>query len=122
LPANTIKTKTIQHADEDVFTAIAHPLRRRILETLVRGDRNVNQLAEPFGVTRSAVSQHLGILLDAGLVARQRRGREQRYHLRIANFYELQRWLGYFERFWPEKLDRLSAYLDSTESGGKDNA
>ena len=68
--------------EPEVFGAISHPARRRMLDLLADGDRPVNAIAENFDMSRPAVSQHLRILLDAGLVAEQRHGRERRYHLR----------------------------------------
>ncbi len=114
-------TKTVQNVDADVFTAIAHPVRRQILERLRAGPLTANALAEPFEVTRSAVSQHLGILTEAGLVERTRQGREQIYRLRPDHLSEVQRWISQFERLWPEKLDALAVLLDdmqAEEEGG----
>lgn len=104
--------KTTQHADADVFTAIAHPVRRRILDALIQGDLTVTQLADPFDVTRSAISQHLGILLQSGLVEMEKRGRQNYYRLRPENLNAIHTWISKYEKLWPEKLDALSAYLD----------
>ncbi len=105
--------KTSAQAASDVFTAIAHPVRRRLLDMLTQGERSVTALAEPFDVSRSAISQHLGILLDSGLVDQHKRGREHYYHLRPENLNEVYAWIRHFERFWPEKLDSLGTVLDS---------
>jgi len=104
--------KSVQHADADVFTAIAHPLRRQILDMLAERDYTVTNLAEPFEVSRPAISQHLNILLETGLVSRERRGREQIYALRPENLNEVYRWLQHYEHFWQNKLDALGDYLD----------
>ena len=77
----TLRTKTSQHASGDTFTAIAHPIRRQILDMLIGGERSVRSIAEPFTASRPAISQHLRVLLDAELVAEQRDGRERRYRL-----------------------------------------
>lgn len=114
LPTEPAGRRTTNNPSEDVFTAIAHPLRRRILETLLEGEQTAGQLSTPFMITRSAISQHLTILLQVGLVTRERRGREQIYHLRGDSLREVQRWIAYFERLWDEKLDQLGIYLDST--------
>src|SRR5438874_2209473 len=92
--------KMVQHADADVFTAIAHPVRRRILDLLVHGEQPVKRLAEAFTLTRPAISQHLRILLDTGLVAEHRVGRENRYRLQPDRLLEVDRWLRHYERFW----------------------
>lgn len=113
--------KTVGEVDADVFTAIAHPVRRQILDMLASGDMTVNKIAEPFDVTRSAVSQHLSILLASGLVTQQKQGRENVYHLRPENLNEVYQWIKHYERFWSEKLDALEAYLDSMpEEDGQD--
>jgi DNA-binding transcriptional ArsR family regulator len=104
--------KAVQQADADVFTAIAHPVRRKILELLQTGERSANELAQPFDVSRSAVSQHLGILIDSGLVTRSKQGRAQIYRLQPDHLSEVQRWILRFEQLWPEKLDALESLLD----------
>src|SRR5579871_457698 len=70
-----------QDRESDVFGAISHPARRRMLDLLLEADSSVNTLAGHFEMSRPAVSQHLRILLDAGLVTEERHGRERRYHL-----------------------------------------
>jgi DNA-binding transcriptional ArsR family regulator len=107
-----VPRRTIGQIDTDVFTVIAHPVRRQILETLAHGDKTVTGLAEPFEISRSAISQHLSILLESGLVAVQKRGKERYYQLRPGNLNEVYRWINQFERFWSEKLDALEVYLD----------
>lgn len=104
--------KTTQHADADAFTAIAHPVRRKILDSLIQGDLTVTQLADPFAVTRSAISQHLGILLQSGWVEMEKRGRENYYRLRPENLNKIQAWISKYEKLWPEKLDALGEYLN----------
>ena len=67
--------------EPDVFGAISHPARRRMLDLLLKADRSVNTIAGQFPMSRPAVSQHFRSLLDAGLVTEQRHGRERRYRL-----------------------------------------
>jgi DNA-binding transcriptional ArsR family regulator len=107
--------RSIGEIDTDVFTVIAHPVRRQILDTLAHGDKTVTSLAEPFEMTRSAISQHLSILLGSGLVAVEKRGKEHYYQLRPDNLNEVYRWIRSFEQFWSEKLDALEAYLDEED-------
>jgi DNA-binding transcriptional ArsR family regulator len=108
--------RTVGQMDTDVFTVIAHPVRRQILSVLGGGDVTVTGLtdgvAKPFEISRSAISQHLSILLDSGLVSVEKRGREHYYQLRPENLNEVFRWIRQFEHFWSEKLDALEAYLD----------
>ncbi len=95
-----------------IYAAIAHPVRRRLLDLLAEGDRPVKALAAPFAMSRPAVSQHLKVLLDAGLVAERRSGRQRLYHLRAERLQEAHRWLGRYERFWRDHLERLGRYLE----------
>lgn len=104
--------RTIGQLDTDVFTVIAHPVRRQILGALSRGEGTVTDLADPFEISRSAISHHLSILLDSNLVAVEKQGREHYYRLRPENLNEVYTWIKQFEHFWNEKLDALEAYLD----------
>jgi DNA-binding transcriptional ArsR family regulator len=97
--------------EPDVFAAISHPARRRMLDLLVEADRSVNTIAGHFQMSRPAVSQHLRILLDAGLVTEQRHGRERRYRLVAARLGPVRDWIARYERFWDAHLQRLQKYL-----------
>ena len=92
--------------EPDVFGAISHPARRRMLDLLVEADRSVNTIAGHFQMSRPAVSQHLRSLLDAGLVTEQRHGRERRYRLVPAQLRPVRDWMAYYERFWDEHRER----------------
>ena len=104
--------RSIGQLDADVFTIIAHPVRRQILALLAQGDMTVTEIADPFEITRSAISHHLSILLDNRLVAVKKHGREHYYQLQPETLTEVYQWIKQFEHFWPEKLDALEAYLD----------
>jgi DNA-binding transcriptional ArsR family regulator len=108
-------TKTTQHAGADAFAAIAHPARRQILDMLAEEERSVVDLSKPFSMSRPAVSQHLRILLDVGLVDVHRVGREQRYRLRSEPLAAVYDWVGHYTQFWQEKLDDLGKYLEEHE-------
>lgn len=108
--------RTTGQTNTDVFTVIAHPVRRQILAVLARGAVTVTGLSEPFRISRSAISQHLGILLESGLVVVEKRGREHYYQLRPDNLNDVYRWIMQFEHFWTEKLDALEVYLDEEYS------
>jgi DNA-binding transcriptional ArsR family regulator len=97
--------------EPDVFGAISHPARRRMLDLLVEADRSVNTIAGHFPMSRPAVSQHLRILLDAGLVTEQRHGRERRYRLVPDRLGPVRDWIAHYERFWDDHLQRLSEHL-----------
>ncbi len=97
---------------EDVYHAIAAPTRRAILDELQTGERSVNQLVERFDVTQPAISQHLKVLREAGLVTREAVGRERRYRLNPDRLREVYDWVGHYRHFWRGKLDALGAYLE----------
>ncbi len=96
-----------------VFQAIADPTRRQILTQLRGGDEQTpTQIAAPLTMTLSAVSQHLKILREAGLVSVRRSGRERWYRLEAHPLREVSEWTRTYERFWTEKIEALSDYLD----------
>jgi len=97
--------------EPDVFGAISHPARRRMLDLLVEADRSVNTIAGHFRMSRPAVSQHLRILFDAGLVTGQRHGRERRYRLVPARLGPVRDWIAHYERFWDDHRQRLQTHL-----------
>jgi DNA-binding transcriptional ArsR family regulator len=99
----------------DVFGAISHAARRRILDLLAEADRSVNAIARDFKMSRPAVSQHLRILLDVGLVTERRHGRERRYRLVPDRLGEVRDWIARYERFWDERLNRLQNLLSDQE-------
>ena len=100
----------------DVFGAISHPARRHMLDLLADADRSVNTIASHFQMSRPAVSQHLRILLDAGLVTEQRHGRERRYHFVPERLATVREWLAHYERFWDDRLERLQKLLAKKKS------
>jgi len=81
----------------DVFAAIAHPVRRDLLERLAAGELPVNRLAEPFRMSRPAISQHLAVLLDVGLVSERKEGRARLYRLNTIPLREVHEWLRQLE-------------------------
>lgn len=90
----------------DILEVAAEPTRRRLLQLLAGGERTVAQLASHFPVTRSAISQHLGILAEIGLVTARKQGRERYYRLDEDGVRRLRVLL---ESFWSDELDRLVA-------------
>ncbi len=96
-----------------VFRALGDPTRRAILDRLRHRERGVNELCAPFAMSQPAISQHLKVLSDAGLVSVTRSGRERLYRLRSQPLRDAHDWLGHFEQFWSAKLDGLGAYLDA---------
>ncbi|RED58077.1 ArsR/SmtB family transcription factor [Cohnella lupini] len=99
----------------DVFQAIADPTRRGLLRLLVDQEMPVNAISGHFPMTRTAVSKHLRILADAGLVKERKVGRETRYRLDADPLLELKRWLAFYERYWENKLEALKRYVESED-------
>jgi DNA-binding transcriptional ArsR family regulator len=96
--------------EPDVFGAISHPARRQMLDLLVEA-RCVNTIAGHFDMSRPAVSQHLRVLLEAGLVTEQRHGRERRYRFVPERLAPVRDWIAQYERFWDDRLGRLQKLL-----------
>ena len=94
------KTTLSRDTENDVYTAIAHPVRRDILRRLEQGDLSVKEMTQATPLTQSAVSQHLNILLETGLVERERRGRRQIYQLRPQRLREVYEWVSQFHDSW----------------------
>ena len=102
-----------------VFAALADPTRRRILENLAQGDRCVSELAKPHDISLPAVSKHLRVLEDAGLVSRQRQGRVHTLKLNAKPMKQAQGWIENYRRFWDQRFDRLDAYLNHMQTKKK---
>ncbi len=98
--------------DLPVFRAVADPTRRAILDLLMAGERAVNDLLKPFRMTQPAISQHLRVLREAGLVTERRDGRRRIYKLEAAPLRSVHEWAAHYERFWTDKLTTLGDYLD----------
>jgi DNA-binding transcriptional ArsR family regulator len=97
------------------FAALADPTRRRILEHLAHGDRCVTDLARPYAMSLPAVSKHLHVLENAGLVRRRRSGRVHSLKLQAAPMRQAQAWIEEYRRFWEGSLDRLGEYLKALQ-------
>ena len=95
----------------DVFQAIADPTRREILTRIAKGPMNLNTVAEAFTVSRPAVSKHVKILAECGLVEVKQEGRERYCEAKLDKLREVNEWLRSFERFWNKKLDALGDFL-----------
>ncbi len=104
------------------FSALAHPIRRSILGRLARGGApSVSELAEPFDVSLMAVSKHLKVMEEAGLVRRRRDGRIHRCSFDPTAFDAATAWIDRHRAYWTQQLDGLAAYLEETaESHGSE--
>ena len=99
-------------ASGDVFSALASPVRRSLLELLADSPQTVNELAARFDMRRPSVSEHLKVLKDAGLVSEHRAGRQRIYGIQAAPLRDVADWLHPFERFWRQRLHALADLLD----------
>lgn len=100
----------------DVYDAVADPTRRKILDLLANVEEMpLYELTTHFQIGRTAVSKHLTILKDAGLVISRKVGRETRYHLNAAPLQEIKDWITYYTKFWNEKIMLLQQLLQEEE-------
>ncbi|MFG3711834.1 ArsR/SmtB family transcription factor [Micromonospora sp. NPDC049460] len=94
--------------DDDVFLALASPVRRRLLQLLAEGPRTAGDLASQFDLSRPAVAEHLQVLRRAALVHDEPSGRQRHYHLTAEPLAQVGDWLHPFERFWRQRLRSLA--------------
>lgn len=99
------------HQGSDIFKAISVDVRRDLLFAMIVEDRTVSELTACVDISQSAVSQHLAVLKDAGLVRDRKVGRNRYYAVCIDQVMLLDEWLAPFREFWPKKLDALEAQL-----------
>ena len=103
------------------FSALADPTRRAILSRLVSGEATVTELAEPFDMSMPAVSKHLRVLEQAGLVIRGREAQWRPRRLDPAPLKQANAWLEQYRVVWERRLDRLGRYVKEVQSTGKDD-
>ncbi len=106
--------KTVSQLDR-TFAALADPTRRAILARLALGEASVGELAAPFLMSLPAVSKHLKVLESAGLLLREKRGREHRCQLDPKALQQGQIWLDELKAFWEARLDALGEFLRKDE-------
>ncbi len=101
-----------QHPPLDaIFRALSDPTRRAMLTALEEQPRSVSDLAAPFAMSLAGASKHVRVLEDAGLIRREKRGRERRCHLAPAALAAAHAWLSRYARFWSARLDALEHAL-----------
>src|SRR6201987_1864342 len=94
------------------FAALADPTRRALLAQLsARDGQSVSELAQPFAMSLPAIMKHLDVLSDAGLLVREKTGRVVACRLTAKPMEQAMQWLGRYQRFWSESLDRLASFL-----------
>jgi len=97
--------------DDSLFRALADPTRRAIFERLATGPSNASGLREGFGISQPAMSQHLGVLVGAGLVRQEREGRFVNYEVDPAGIGRIGTWLGRYQAYWPSRMADLGDVL-----------
>jgi DNA-binding transcriptional ArsR family regulator len=95
----------------DTLTAISHPSRRAIIEQLANGPARFSDIAKPFDTALNAVTKHLKLLERAGLIEREKRGREVFISLRGEPLRQVAGWVHEYERFWNQRLDQFQQYF-----------
>jgi len=97
----------------DVYSAVADPTRRELLRLLAEsGELPLHEITPRFDMGRTAISKHLAILKEAGLVLDRKVGRETRYRLNAAPLSEISDWVAHYEQFWTGRIDRLKRLLE----------
>jgi DNA-binding transcriptional ArsR family regulator len=103
----------------DVFQAIADPTRREIINLVSNKSLNLNAVADHFGISRPAVSKHVRILTECGLIVIRQQGRERYCTANLKKLTEVDSWLKQYRRFWNTKLDALGQLLEAPEKREK---
>lgn len=103
----------------DVFQAIADPTRREIINMLAHKRLNLNSVAENFDVSRPAISKHIKILVECGLIVVTQEGRERHCEVKLQKLGEVADWIEQYRQFWNRKLDALETYLNQLQSKSK---
>ena len=111
---------TSQSKLDEVFSALSHPLRRAIIEQVSARECTVNELAEHHQISRPAISQHLHILIDAGLIEQTRKGRLRMCSLNVKPLSTAFNWLVRYRIFWETLLDDIQEKVETNENTNKE--
>src|SRR3984885_1246894 len=103
----------------DVFQAIADPTRREIINLIAHQSLNLNAVAENFDVSRPAISRHIKILTECGLIMIRQEGRERYCEAKLDKLHEVSDWVDEYRKFWESKLDSLENYLAELQTKNK---
>ena len=99
-------------ARRDVFQALSDPIRREIIQLLTDENLTLNKVAENFSISRPAISKHIKILTECGLVTIKQQGRERYCKVNPEPLNEVYDWLSYFDKFWDKKLNSLKNLME----------
>lgn len=109
-------------ARRDVYQAIADPTRRQIIDIIAKQPLNLNSVAEKFDMSRQAVSLHIKILEECGLILLRQQGRERYCEVKLNKLNEVSVWVDKYKQYWDQKLDSMENYLNKLQknkSNGK---
>ena len=104
------------------FAALADPTRRAIVARLASGDATVTELAAPFDISAPAITRHLKVLRQAGLIEQRREAQWRPCHLKPERLREVSDWVEHYRAFWEQSLDRLDRYLQELQGKEKRHA
>lgn len=107
--------KQIHKMRRDVFQAIADPTRREIIHLIAHQTLNLNAIADQFEVSRPAISQHIKILTECGLVTITQKGRDRYCKIEFKKLQEVSKWIEQYRNFWTNKLDALEKHLNQKD-------
>ncbi len=103
----------------DVFQAIADPTRRSILGLLALQSLTLNAVAENYNISRPAISKHIKVLTECGLIEIKQEGRERYCTAKLEQLSEVNAWVAQYKQFWENKLDSLESYLHQLQKQRK---
>ena len=109
------RSVTYQVMRRDVFQAIADPTRRAILDLLAEKPLTLNSIAEHFDISRPAISRHVKILVECGVVVVRRRGRERYCEVQMDRLNEVSTWVEQYRAAWEQRFDRLDETLNELQ-------
>jgi len=109
----------IMEARRDVFQAIADPTRREIIGMVARRSLNLNSIADNFSMTRQAISLHIKILEECGLITVNQQGRERFCEAKLDKLNEVSLWIEQYRQFWEKRFDTLEMYLQELQKNKK---
>ncbi len=114
-----IGNQTVTNMRRDVFQAIADPVRRNIIKLLAEQSMPINAVAEKFEVSRPAISKHLKILEECGIVVISKQGRERFCQIKPSSLIPAFMWIDQYRSLWEEKIDSLEEYLMKLQTKNK---
>lgn len=105
-----------------IFSALGDQTRRKMLMMLTKGNMNVSELGEPFGMTKQSISKHLKVLEDAGLISKEKDGRIQHCKFNPSALETIQKTVDQYRKFWAHQMDALDEYINSVNKKKKEKS